>query len=81
MCDGKCTWVEALAVDQVVDTTAAGDFYAAGVMYGLMHDCTMQQCAQLGSLLSGYVIQVVGTKLSEEAWNEIKLNVARILGK
>ena len=81
MCDGKRTWVEALAVDQVVDTTAAGDFYAAGVMYGLMHDCTMQQCAQLGSLLSGYVIQVVGTKLSEEAWNEIKLNVARILGK
>lgn len=81
MCDGKRVLVDALPVGQVVDTTAAGDFYAAGVMYGLMHGCTIRQCAQLGSLLSGYVIQVVGTKLSEAAWNEIKLNVARILGK
>lgn len=81
MCDGKRVLVDALPVGQVVDTTAAGDFYAAGVMYGLMHGCTIHQCAQLGSLLSGYVIQVVGTKLSEAAWDEIKLNVARILGK
>ena len=81
MCDGKRVLVDALPVGQVVDTTAAGDFYAAGVMYGLMHDRTIHQCAQLGSLLSGYVIQVVGTKLSEAAWDEIKLNVARILGK
>ena len=78
-CRGGCP--VNVRIPEFIAKVAAGDFYAAGVMYGLMHDCTIHQCAQLGSLLSGYVIQVVGTKLSEAAWDEIKLNVARILGK
>ena len=73
--------LDAMEVEKVVDTTAAGDFFAAGVMYGLMNDCNLHQCAELGTLLSGHVIQTIGTKLSVETWNEIKLNVARIVGK
>ena len=73
--------LDAMEVEKVVDTTAAGDFFAAGVMYGLMNDCSLCQCAELGTLLSGHVIQTIGTKLSVETWNEIKLNVARIVGK
>lgn len=64
--------VEAWPVDKVVDTTAAGDFYAAGVMYGLMNDCSLAQCAQVGTILSGHVIQIVGTQLSENTWNQMK---------
>jgi len=54
------------------DTTAAGDYYAAGFFYGMMHDAGLVKCAQLGSLLSYYIIQVVGTKLSPEVWEEIR---------
>ena len=79
MRSGELVKVGAVTVPKVVDTTAAGDFYAAGVMYGLMHGCSLQQCAELGSLLSAHVIQIVGTKLSDVAWAEIKLNVARIV--
>ena len=81
MRDGERVVLAAMEVDKVVDTTAAGDFFAAGVMYGLMNDCSLQQCAELGTLLSGHVIQTIGTKLTTETWNEIKLNVARIVGK
>lgn len=79
MCFGEQVRVNAMPVSKVVDTTAAGDFYAAGVMYGLMQGCSLQQCAELGSLLSAHVIQVVGTKLGDDIWAEIKLKVARIV--
>ena len=80
MRNGECVFAEAMPVDKVVDTTAAGDFYAAGVMYGLMHDCTLLQCAEIGTLLAGHVIQTVGTRLAPATWDEIKLNIARIVG-
>ncbi len=68
----------AMEVNKVIDTTAAGDFYAAGVMYGLMNDYTLPQCAKIGTLLSGHVIQTVGTRLPEEVWNQIKSDISRI---
>ena len=81
MRNGEKVSVEAMPVEKVVDTTAAGDFYAAGVMYGLMNDLPLSQCAQIGSLLAGHVIQIVGTQLDEDTWNEIKLNISQIIGK
>lgn len=71
--------VEAWPVDKVVDTTAAGDFYAAGVMYGLMNDCSLMQCAKVGTILSGHVIQIVGTQLSEDTWNRIKSFISQTI--
>ena len=73
---GEKVFVEAWSVSKVIDTTAAGDFYAAGVMYGLMNDCSLTQCAQVGTILSGHVIQIVGTQLPEETWNQMKLLIA-----
>jgi len=62
-----------------IDTTAAGDYFAAGFFYGMMHDAGQEKCAQLGSLLSYYIIQVVGTKLSPEVWKEIREKAKEIL--
>ena len=63
----------------VVDTTAAGDFFAGGFLYGLVHGGSLEQCLSLGSLLSQHVIQVIGTRLPQEQWNEIRQQVAKIL--
>ena len=79
MREGEKVFVEAWPVEKVVDTTAAGDFYAAGVMYGLMNNCSLTQCAQVGTILSGHVIQIVGTQLAEEVWGEIKSLIAETL--
>ena len=69
---GKRTFVESMEVSHVIDTTGAGDFYAAGVIYGLLNDWNMERCAQAGSLLAGHVIQVIGTTLPEKVWEEIR---------
>lgn len=78
---GDKYFAPAMEVSEVVDTTAAGDFYAAGVMYGLMNDCSTEQCIALGTLLSGHVIQIVGTRLSDDVWEQIKKNVNQIITK
>ncbi|GHT67621.1 adenosine kinase [Bacteroidia bacterium] len=62
-----------------IDTTAAGDYYAAGFFYGMVHEARLEKCAQLGSLLSYHIIQVVGTKLSPETWEEIREKAHKIL--
>ncbi len=79
MCGGEKAFVPAMAVSRVVDTTAAGDFYAAGVMYGLINGCPLARCAEIGTLLSGHVIQIVGTCLPEEQWSKIRYDIARIV--
>lgn len=75
---GERAFAPAMEVGKVVDTTAAGDFYAAGVMYGLMNGYVLTQCAEIGTLLSGHVIQTVGTRLPEEVWSRIKSDISRI---
>lgn len=62
-----------------VDTTGAGDHFAAGFLYGLGRNATMEQCGRIGSLLAGYIIEVIGAKIPEKHWEQIKLKVNAIL--
>jgi len=57
---------------QPVDTTGAGDAYAAGFLYGLVHHKELDRCGSIGSVLAGKVIEVVGAKMDESKWNEIE---------
>ena len=66
-------------MDCVMDTTGAGDFYAAGFMFGLMNGYSLEKCGQIGTILATEVIQVIGTSLSDEKWNEIKLNIQQLV--
>lgn len=54
-----------------VDTTGAGDLYASGFLYGHSRDLPLQRCGEIGSLLAGNVISVIGAKMSKEHWEEI----------
>lgn len=66
---------------RVVDTTGAGDNYAAGFLFGYSQGATLEQSARMGSLLSGNVIETVGAQIPEERWEQIKLKVDEILRK
>ncbi|MDR1593118.1 MAG: adenosine kinase [Prevotellaceae bacterium] len=55
-----------------VDLTGAGDLYAAGFLYGLSQDKDLETCAKIGTACAGEIIQVVGTKLSADAWNSLR---------
>lgn len=59
-------------VEHVVDTTAAGDYFSAGFLYALSLGKDLMSCARLGSLLSGHIIEVVGTALDENTWEKLK---------
>ena len=73
--------VSAIPVQKVVDTTGAGDYFASGFLYGLTCGYSLDKCAKIGSILSGNVIQVIGTTMPQERWDEIKLNINRILAE
>lgn len=66
-------------VKKVVDTTGAGDYYAAGFLYGLTCGYSMEKCGNIASLLASTIIQVVGTTLTKRKWEEIKLNIDQLL--
>ena len=56
------------AGDLVVDTTGAGDFFAAGFLAGIAKEYDMEKCGKLGALLASRVIRVPGAKLPESEW-------------
>ena len=50
------------------------------VSYMVLHVAySLEKCAQISSILAGYVIQTVGTALTKKKWNEIKLNIESVL--
>ncbi len=54
--------VEAIPVKELVDTTGAGDLYAAGFLYGLTHGMSDTDCARLGGLAATQVIEQIGPR-------------------
>lgn len=61
-----------------VDTTGAGDFYAAGFLYGLTEGFNLRQCGTIGSIVSGKVIEVVGTTFGEDVWADVEELVGNV---
>jgi len=63
---------------QSIDTTGAGDLYAGGFLYGLMNNLSLEKAGEIGAILSGNVIEVIGAKMDEERWTKIKEKVKTI---
>jgi sugar/nucleoside kinase (ribokinase family) len=54
--------IDPLPVAKVVDTTGAGDQYAAGFLHGLTHGHSFYECGRLGSIAAAEVIAHVGPR-------------------
>lgn len=54
--------VPAAPVAKVVDTTGAGDLYAAGFLFGFTHGKPLAECARLGGIAAAEVISHVGAR-------------------
>ncbi|NVK18727.1 MAG: adenosine kinase [Methylocystaceae bacterium] len=54
--------VDCETVDHVVDTTGAGDAYAAGFLFGYTKNFDMGTCAQMGSICSAEIISHYGAR-------------------
>jgi len=54
--------VPALPVDPIIDATGAGDMYAAGFLYGLTHEKSLEQSAEIGTICAAEVIMHMGPR-------------------
>lgn len=59
----------------VIDTTGAGDSFAAGFLYGFCNKWDIEKCGKLGSLLAAKIIACKGTKYCELNIDEIKKQI------
>jgi sugar/nucleoside kinase (ribokinase family) len=57
---------------EAIDTTGAGDCWAAGFLAGYLRDLPLAQCGALGAKAGAAVVQVMGGHVSREHWLSIK---------
>jgi sugar/nucleoside kinase (ribokinase family) len=60
--DGEVHVIDRYPVETVVDTTGAGDLYAAGFLVGMSRGLDLASCGRLGSLAAAEVISHVGAR-------------------
>jgi sugar/nucleoside kinase (ribokinase family) len=65
---GALHTIAPVAVSRVLDTTAAGDLWAAGFLYSWLKGRDLATSGHHGSLLAAEVVQLVGTILPVDRW-------------
>ncbi len=69
--ESAVTHIAPVSIDNLIDTTAAGDLWAAGFLYGWSKKQSAIICAQMGSILGAAAVQVHGSVLSEQKWSSV----------
>ncbi|MCX6288094.1 MAG: adenosine kinase [Bacteroidetes bacterium] len=72
---GEASWDIGVIEVKPIDTTGAGDLYASGFLYGLSAGKSLKTCGEYGAVLSGNVIEFIGSKMSKERWNKIRAEI------
>ncbi len=64
--------VPALGDGRALDSTGAGDLWASGFLYGLVHELPLPACGAIGAACGYEVCQVLGASIPEEGWRRIR---------
>ncbi len=73
--DESCR-IPAQSVDAVVDTTGAGDLWAAGFLAGLQRGWSLEQAGIAGSILGAAVVKQEGAFIPSSQWKAIRQRLA-----
>ncbi len=76
--DGKVHRIESVKTT-AIDTTGAGDLFAAGFFYGMSRDLPIDICGKIGALLGKNAVEVVGARMDDERWDQIETDIQKIL--
>jgi sugar/nucleoside kinase (ribokinase family) len=78
--DGKLHHIAPRKIEDVVDTTSAGDHWMAGFLHAYLRGADLDKCGQCGTILGSETVRFMGTALDAKAWAWAKAEIARILG-
>lgn len=67
----KVTHIEPVRGNPPVDTTGAGDLWAAGFLFGLANRMSIEKSGRIASACGYEVCQVMGAQLPDETWKRI----------
>ena len=59
----------------VIDTTGAGDMWAAGFLAGLVKGKDLQTCGLMGAIVAKNTIEVMGAKMDEAHWEKVHAEI------
>jgi len=69
--NGQKVYSEAYKVE-AIDTTGAGDLWASGFIYGILHGLSLEKSSQLASKVGSEVVQIMGAAIPQDGWARIK---------
>jgi sugar/nucleoside kinase (ribokinase family) len=69
---GETSVIGIMGDGRAVDTTGAGDLWAAGFLYGLANGMSIEKCGKLGAACGYEVCQVIGASIPAAGWKRIK---------
>lgn len=65
-------WVNTTPIENIVDTTSAGDAFNAGFLNGYLQGKSLDECCQQGNQLAGIVIQHRGAIIDKNATSHLQ---------
>jgi sugar/nucleoside kinase (ribokinase family) len=75
--NGEVVYIDSIRTNSI-DTTGAGDLYASGFLSGLINGFSLKKCGQIGSILAGKTIEVIGPKMTAENWQEAQQMISAL---
>jgi sugar/nucleoside kinase (ribokinase family) len=75
---GQVARVEAIHEAKAIDTTGAGDLYAAGFLYGMINGFSLEDCCKAGCCTGGGVVQGLGGEIDASVWDWVYENLEQL---
>ncbi len=69
---GRITQIAPVKGKNPVDTTGAGDLWAAGLLFGIVNGYSIEDCGKIASACGYEVCQVVGAQIPAQGWDRIR---------
>ncbi|MBR7156147.1 MAG: adenosine kinase [Lentisphaeria bacterium] len=82
ICGGELSHIPALApADEVCDTTAAGDCFAAGFFYGISMGAPLPLCGRCGALCAAEIVKIQGSLLPENNMKHLQSTLKKEIAR
>jgi sugar/nucleoside kinase (ribokinase family) len=70
--------IDPVKVPQAIDTTGAGDAWAAGFLHGYLSNWSLPAAGSLGSVLGAECVQHIGPSIPESHWPSVRTRAAAL---